>query len=194
MFYEVTNEFPFLLDMEKQWEAVWSELKTLGEKQYSDYEHSKDGGWKMMLLLMIDQYNEAYEAQCPVTFQLLRNIPNITFAAVSKLGAHSKIHPHKEWIKEDDTLLYNNGNLHRAHLGLQIPADAQACAMRVGEETRSWEAGKFLMFNDSIEHEVWNNTDEDRIVLVVDFIKVGHTMLDNHQIQSLKKHMIDLHM
>ncbi len=194
MFYEVNDDYPFLLEIEKQWEAVWSEIKILGEKQYSDYEHSKDGGWKMMLLVMIDKFNDDYEKQCPLTFELLRKVPNITFAAVSKLSAFSKIHPHREWIKEDDNLLYNNGNLHRAHLGLKIPSDSAACAMRVGDETRSWTAGKFLMFNDSIEHEVWNDTDEDRIVLVLDFIKVGHTMLDNHQIQSLKKKMIDLHM
>jgi aspartyl/asparaginyl beta-hydroxylase (cupin superfamily) len=194
MFYEVNDDFPFLLDIEDQWEAVWSELKILGDKQYSDYEHSKDGGWKMMLLVMIDKFNDVYEEQCPLTFELLRKIPNLTFAAVSKLSGFSKIHPHHEWIKEDDNLLYNNGNLHRAHLGLQIPANASECAMRVGDETRSWTAGKFLMFNDSIEHEVWNNTSEDRIVLVLDFIKVGCIMLDNDQIRSLKKKMIDLHM
>ena len=147
-----------------------------------------------MLLVMLDQYNKAYEPLCPVTYDLLRKIPNLTFAAVSKLRAFSSIHPHKEWIKEDDRLLYNNGNLHRAHLGLKIPADADNCAIRVGTEIRTWSPGKFLMFNDSMEHEVWNNTPEDRIVLVLDFLKVGHQMLDNEQIRALKKTMIDLHM
>lgn len=194
MFYEVNDKFPFLLDIEDQWEAVWSEIETLGKKQYSDYEHSKDGGWKLMLLVMIDTYNEEYEEQCPITFKLLRKIPNLTFAAVSKLSSFSNIHPHKEWIKEDEKLLYNNGNLHRAHLGLKIPNDKAACAMRVGDEIRSWTPGKFLMFNDSIEHEVWNNTNEDRVVLVLDFIKVGQILLDTEQIRSLKKEMIDLHM
>jgi beta-hydroxylase len=194
MFYEVNDDFQFLLEIENKWDTVWKELKALGERQYSDYEHSKDGGWKMMLLMMIDKYNDAYEMHCPETFKLLKNIPNLTFAAVSKLSAHSRIHPHREWIKEDDQLLYNNGNLHRAHLGLQIPSDTIKCAMRVGTETKSWIPGKFLMFNDSVEHEVWNDTDEDRVVLVLDFIKVGSKMLDNHQIQLLKKKMIDLHM
>ncbi len=194
MFYEVNDKFPFLLEIEKHWEAMWSEIQELGKKEYSDYEHSKDGGWKLMLFVMLDQFNEAYEAECPVTFKLLRQVPNITFAAVSKLSKFSNIHPHKEWIKDGEELLYNNGNLHRAHLGLKIPKNKKDCAIRVGEETRSWTPGKFLMFNDSIEHEVWNNTEEDRIVLVLDFIKVGETLLDTHQIRSLKKRMIDLHM
>lgn len=194
MFYEVDEKFPYLLDMEVHWETIWSEIKTMGKKHYSDYEHSKDGGWKMMLFVMLDQFNETYEKECPETYRLLKNIPNLTFAAVSKLSSFSSIHPHKEWIKEDDNLLYNNGNLHRAHLGLQIPKDQANCAIRVGKETKYWTPGKFLMFNDTIEHEVWNKTDEDRIVMVIDFIKVGHTMLDNHQITSLKKKMIDLHM
>ncbi len=194
MFYEVNDDYPFLLEIENQWEAVWSEIQNLGKKQYSDYEHSKDGGWKMMLFIMLDKFNDAYEEQCPLTFKLLRKIPNITFASVSKLSSFSSIHPHHEWIKEDDQLLYNNGNMHRAHLGLKIPKDAAACAIRVGDEIRSWTPGKFLMFNDTIEHEVWNNTEEDRVVLVLDFIKVGQTMLENDQIQLLKKRMIDLHM
>ncbi|WP_435263828.1 aspartyl/asparaginyl beta-hydroxylase domain-containing protein [Tenacibaculum sp. nBUS_03] len=194
MFYEINENFPFLLEIEEKWELIWNEIQVLGKKNFTDYEHSKDGGWKLMLLVMIDQFNEEYEKQCPITFELLRKIPNITFAAVSKLSAFSVIHPHKEWIKENDELLYNNGNLHRTHLGLKIPKDEKSCAIRVGKETRSWKQGKMLMFNDSMEHEVWNNTPEDRIVMVIDFIKVGQTMLDNSQIKLLKKTMIDLHM
>jgi len=194
MFYEVNDDYPFLLALEDRWEIIWSEVQGLGPLLYSEYEHSKDGGWKIMLFVMLDKYNEQYEEQCPLTFELLRNIPNLTFAAISKLSRFSSIHAHREWIKEDDKLLYNNGNMHRAHLGLQVPIDASACSIRVGDEVRSWTPGKVIMFNDTVEHEVWNSTCEDRIVLVLDFIKLGCTILENEQIQLLKKQMIDLHM
>jgi len=195
MFYDVNSDFPFLLDLEKNWLVIKSEISALGESEFEDYEHSKDGGWKIMLFVMLDRVNEKFAKACPETIRLLQNIPNLTFAAVSKLKSHSSIHPHKEWIKNEDMLHYNNGNLHRAHLGLQIPkGDIEDCGIRVGEKARQWEIGKCLMFDDNVEHEVWNNTDEDRIVMVIDFIKDGHRLLETEQIRALKKQMIDLHM
>jgi beta-hydroxylase len=52
---------------------------------------------------------------------------------------------------------------------LIIPEQAGACRIRVREEVRYWSPGKSLIFDDSYLHEVWNDTDEERIVLFVDF-------------------------
>ena len=49
------------------------------------------------------------------------------------------------------------------NLGLIIP---DGCGIRVGEETRHWEAGKVLAFDDSFEHEAWNRGDRGRLVLI----------------------------
>ncbi len=54
----------------------------------------------------------------------------------------------------------------RCHLGIHIPTGD--CALRVGDETRSWQEGKCLVFDDSLEHESWNHTREHRIMLIVD--------------------------
>ena len=54
----------------------------------------------------------------------------------------------------------------RIHLGLDVPeGDIKFCVK--GEE-RKWENGKCLGFNDFFEHRAWNNTDKDRINLIVD--------------------------
>ena len=42
------------------------------------------------------------------------------------------------------------------------------CAIRVGDDTRRWREGACLVFDDYFEHEAWNRTTEDRIVLIVD--------------------------
>ena len=55
-----------------------------------------------------------------------------------------------------------------AHLGLKVPS-AAGCRIRVGEEWRRWEEGKVLLFDDSFEHEVANETDEARVVLLMRF-------------------------
>jgi aspartate beta-hydroxylase len=50
----------------------------------------------------------------------------------------------------------------KLHLGVVVPTN---CAtLRVGNETRSWEEGKVLLFDDSFEHEVRNDCGSDRVV------------------------------
>lgn len=49
------------------------------------------------------------------------------------------------------------------HLPIIAPA---GCALRVGNETRDWKRGEAIVFNDSIEHEAWNKSDRDRVVLL----------------------------
>lgn len=55
----------------------------------------------------------------------------------------------------------------RCHLPLVVPAGG-SCAIRVGNETRQWKEGELMIFDDSFEHEAWNNSGEDRIVLMFD--------------------------
>jgi len=51
------------------------------------------------------------------------------------------------------------------HLPLVVPP---GCGFRVGNEVREWEVGKLLIFDDTIEHEAWNDSDDDRVVLIFD--------------------------
>jgi len=51
------------------------------------------------------------------------------------------------------------------HLPLIVPA---GCRFRVGGETRSWAEGEAMIFDDTIEHEAWNDSDQPRVVLILD--------------------------
>jgi aspartyl/asparaginyl beta-hydroxylase (cupin superfamily) len=51
------------------------------------------------------------------------------------------------------------------HLPLIVPA---GCRYRVGYEERDWKVGEALIFDDSIEHEARNDSDEIRVVLIFD--------------------------
>ena len=51
------------------------------------------------------------------------------------------------------------------HLPLVVPAD---CGFRVGGETRVWEEGRAWVFDDTIEHEAWNRSDQPRAILILD--------------------------
>lgn len=78
--------------------------------------------------------------------------PNILF---SKLSAGARIPPHHGMI---NTRLV-------CHLPLIVPP---GCGFRVGGETRQWVEGKLLIFDDTIEHEAWNQGVSDRIILIFD--------------------------
>src|SRR3546814_3156205 len=57
----------------------------------------------------------------------------------------------------------------RAHLGLIVPREREKCRIRIGDEIRYWEPGKIFVIDDTYEHEVWNETNEERVVLLLDF-------------------------
>ena len=78
--------------------------------------------------------------------------PNVLF---SKLSPGARIPPHHGMI---NTRLV-------CHLPLIVPP---GCGFRVGGEARLWEEGKLLIFDDSIEHEAWNEGASDRIILIFD--------------------------
>lgn len=98
-------------------------------------------------------------ARCPETAALMDSLPlpvaegwmPETFFSVLAPGEH--IIPH---------LGQMNGRL-TIHLGLIIPPD---CGIRVGEETRGWEEGRVLAFDDSFLHEAWNRSDRERAVFI----------------------------
>ena len=60
----------------------------------------------------------------------------------------------------------------RYHLGLIVPdAPVERVGIRVGDVTVGWIEGRSLVFDDTYEHEAWNDTDETRVVLFVDVVR-----------------------
>jgi aspartyl/asparaginyl beta-hydroxylase (cupin superfamily) len=70
----------------------------------------------------------------------------------------------------------------RCHLGLIVP---EGCSMRVRTEVRPWEEGKCLIFDDSFEHEVWNQGTGTRVILLVDIWHPEVTPIERLVIQQL---------
>ena len=70
------------------------------------------------------------------------------------------------------------------HVPLVIPP---GCGFRVGAETRPWEPGKALIFDDTIEHEAWNNSDDWRAVLILDIWNPNITAAEREMIRALTK-------
>lgn len=65
---------------------------------------------------------------------------------------------------------YEERDVLRYYLGLIIPGPEGSCRIRIGNDVRGWKEGKSMIFDDSNEHEVWNDNDSDRVVLFVEFV------------------------
>lgn len=86
----------------------------------------------------------------------------IQTAGFSKLAGGTEVIPHKGYA----------GDVFRIHLGIVVPeGDVDAIGIRAEQDKTQWKRGEFLMFSDLDEHEAWNRTEEDRLILILDVPK-----------------------
>lgn len=122
---------------------------------------SNPQAWKNIYFYNFLWKNHSNCEKYPRTYALLRSMPDLTFAEFTVLEPHSQVLPH---IGETNTTI-------RGHLGIVIPGALPAAGIRVGDEERSWEQGKTVLFSDAHRHTVWNHTDGRRFVLVFDVMR-----------------------
>ena len=64
-------------------------------------------------------------------------------------------------------------------------------AFRVGNETRQWRMGEAWVFDDTIEHEAWNDADETRVIMILDIwnplLSVAERELDQRNDDRAKR-------
>jgi len=115
---------------------------------------------------------------CPDTYEALRDLPlcQITGRAptpmFSRLSPGKHIPPHTGMINVRFI----------CHLPLIIPGEG---ALRVGGSTRQWSPGELMVFDDSVEHEAWNNADQDRLVLIFDVWRPELELVEREQLNAL---------
>jgi aspartate beta-hydroxylase len=124
-------------------------------------ELNKSRRWSAYFLWNQSVPQPAHLALCPRTAQAVAGAPQCDVAArgptafFSILDARTRIPPHTG---------ITNARL-TVHLPLIVPP---GCGFRVGSETREWVPGKAWVFDDTIEHEAWNESDAPRAILIFD--------------------------
>lgn len=116
--------------------------------------------------------------RCPRTMAALAKLPLPDLGARAPAIMFSRLKPGAR-------IPAHNGAINArliCHLPLVVP---EACGFRVGSEMREWEVGKLLIFDDTIEHEAWNNSTEDRIVLIFDIWRPDIDELERAAIQTM---------
>ena len=175
-FYE-RDEFPWLAEFEAATAVIQGELARIlveDEAGFSPYIHYDDhqplDQWRELnksprwsAFHFYDKGREIAErcARAPGTMAAVRRLPQPMVdlrsptAMFSVLKPKTRIPPH--------TGIANFRLV--VHLPLVLPGH---CGFRVGGETREWRMGEAWVFDDTIEHEAWNDSDETRIILICD--------------------------
>ncbi|WOJ92361.1 aspartyl/asparaginyl beta-hydroxylase domain-containing protein [Congregibacter variabilis] len=169
--------FPWFETLEAATETIQGELQSLmneglpgfkpyvqyapgtPENQFKPLNHSDN--WSSLWLWKDGQPQKEAMARCPKTTAVLEQLPLADqpdfapTALFSALAPHTKIPPH---TGSTNTRLL-------VHLPLILPGPA---GFRVGNEVREWRIGEAWAFDDTIEHEAWNDADQTRVIMIFD--------------------------
>lgn len=165
------NDFAWVKKVEANADAIVTELDTVLnnyesipelKKLSAEQERIVSGNrWKSFFFHAYGERIEKNCSICPATDKAVQEIPGMLTAFYSILEPHTKLTEHRGPYK----------GVLRYHLALKIPREREKCGLRIENEIRHWENGKSLVFDDSYLHEAWNNSEEIRVVLFVDFVR-----------------------
>ncbi len=169
-------ELPPARALEAAAPAIAAEFRALDRALFhaESEQIARDGVWDVAMLFERGKRNDAVCARCPATLDVLESHRIVRGPAglsyFSRLGPHARVAPHRG---------PTNVRL-RCHLGIEIP---ERCGMTVGGIPGGWEANRCVVFDDSYEHDAWNASDQERIVLIVD---LWHPDLDDDEVALLE--------
>ncbi len=163
------KDFPFLQMFSDNWERIRDEVRIILQNReeipaFQDVSPDQKliatgKNWRTFFLYGFGEQLKRNCAQAPFTTSLLEKVPNIEISWFSILSPGYHIPPHQGVTK----------GILRAHLGLVIPRKAENCRIRVDQQIRHWTPGEVFVLDDTFEHEVWNETEEERVILIFDF-------------------------
>lgn len=160
--------FPWTSELERNWPAIRAEaLRVLDSEDIPvlpdiSPDHGRLGAdrkWRSFFLYGYGYRVDANCAKAPVTATLVAKVPGLNSAFFSILAPGARIPRHRGVTK----------SLITCHLGVSVPRDWQRARMAVHDQMVHWREGECLVFDDTYFHEVWNETGETRVVLLVQF-------------------------
>lgn len=196
-FYE-REQFPWVAELEAAAPAIREELIALmgDEDSFAPYIRARtDRPNPPNVLLEDPSWGAAYiwkegapvpeiAERCPRTVAALRAAPMPDIRSRSPMALFSRLHPGTH-------IRPHNGMINTrliCHLPLIVPP---GCGLRVGNETREWEEGRMLIFDDSIEHEAWNRGDETRVVLLFEIWRPEIDAAEREALTALFESIVD---
>lgn len=158
--------FPWIAELEANWRAIRAEAAAAIQRRdrvpslvdiSPDHKGISDEKWKSFFLWGYGFRIPENCARCPQTAALLDRVPGLQSAFFSIMDPGAHLIPHRGVTKAIFT----------THLGLRVPAAADLCWMTVDGRKMIWREGEAFAFDDTYEHEVRNQTGEERVILLL---------------------------
>ena len=171
IFYDVNQYYPSLQLLEDNVETIKAEFQQVLKSKANlpryhelddvqqEISETTNNDWKVFMLEVAGE-NADIGDRCPNTRALIKQIPHVNQAFFSILDPKKSVPAH------DGPYC---GYL-RYHLGLQIPK-GNPPKIRITDQYYTWVQDKGVLFDDSFDHEVINNSDDIRAVLLVDVLR-----------------------
>ena len=165
---DALKAFPVLGELKKSHDKIKADLQYLlshHENIPALHEvHPRDlyvpgRAWRTFLLKIYGHEIKENTAAVPDTIAAINRIPGVHTALFSILAGRAEIEPHRG----------SAAGVIRFHYPLIVPTEPEHCWIEIGGHHFYWEEGVPLVFDDTREHWVKNQTDETRVVLIIDF-------------------------
>lgn len=160
-------DFPWVLELQNRLPEIQAELAQVlsrfellpGVEEISP-DHARiarERRWRSFFLHAYGYRSDVACAACPVTASVVDDIPDLETAFFSVLVPGAHLPRHRGVTKA----------LITCHLPLQVPRDRQRCWIEVDGQRFHWTEGEAFIFDDTRVHEVRNDSDENRVVLLI---------------------------
>ena len=165
LYPKILDEVSILWNNSQKNTSLYGDFDAFDDKQYPP------NSWKKLVIKVWNLYNLRVENYFPILFNFVQSHPEISSCFITKTLPNSYIKPH---CGETNGIL-------RLHLGLKIPSHSgEMCSIKMDTQIKDWEEGKAFGFIDAQQHEVWNKTNEERYILIIDVIRPEFRKLKNY--------------
>lgn len=164
-------QVPGLDILKRNWQVIAEEARSvmldrsaipaLGDISPDHRRIAQNAAWKSFFFTGYGYKSIPNRARCPKTAELIDQVPNVMVAFYSIFEPGTHIRDHYGVTKA----------MLNVHLGLMVPSGPERCEIRVRDEMRGWKAGEYLIFDETFNHEAWNESDEPRVVLFLQVLR-----------------------
>lgn len=158
---------PGLNEVASNWQAMRDEIvplmqerggiPPLGEISPDHRRIASSPAWKSFFFEGYGYQVRQNQARCPIITDAISRIPGVVvaFLSIMEPGTHVPRHRGltKSWLN--------------CHLPLMLPNDGKRCEIAINDEIYHWREGEWLVFDETFPHEVWNLSDQPRVMLLL---------------------------
>ena len=165
------SQVPGIAVLRENWQVIRNEARAVmadraaipafGDVSPDHRRIAQNSAWKSFFFLGYGYRAELNRALCPRTAELIDEVPNVVvaFYSIFEPGAHIREH-----FGVTKAML-------NVHLGLMVPPETDRCEIRVRDTYCRWRPGEFLIFDETFNHEAWNESTQPRVILFLQVMR-----------------------